>query len=140
MNGGVELVSQFGGFHRDDRVVIGSEFGHLRIIEKFVVAMPAPLGGSGRCAVRDDAIQPGAELRGAPELVEAALRTEVGVLHHVSRILLVAGQPKCQAVRIVICTANHFVERLALARNRPLDEIVDGGIHEFGPAISPSVT
>ena len=58
----------------------------------FFVTMTVALGQVGRGRVGHDAVEPGTEARVTPEPPDASISPEVGVLHHVSCVLFIAGE------------------------------------------------
>jgi hypothetical protein len=136
----VELTPERIDIGLGGRVGLGTHIGHVSLVGQLVVVVTAPLARGRRRAVRNDAIEPCRELGVAAEPIEAAIGTEVSVLHDISRIFLVAGESQGQPIRISIRTAHHLVERFTFARNGPLDEFVHFGVWKVRPAGAATVT
>src|SRR2546423_4925460 len=81
------------------------------IVERVGPVAAAPLSHRGRGVGRDP-VQPRRELRVAAEPAYRLPGAEVGLLHHVARILLVPGQPEGERVRRGVGLADQFLERL----------------------------
>ena len=109
--------SRLAGGRGVGRAPAGSDSGRVSITGASRRA--ARRGGAGPTpevrgrAVGSDAVQPGGELRVAAELAQPSEGPQVRLLHHVARVLLVAGQPVGERVRV-------RVRRLAPARRRPI--------------------
>src|SRR5438132_13251756 len=86
------------------------DFGAL-IVERVGPVAAAPLGHRGRSVGRDP-VQPRGELRVAAEAAYGLPGAEVSLLHHVARVLLVAGEPEGQRVRGDVGLADQLLERL----------------------------
>src|SRR5439155_17749062 len=123
------------------------------IVERVGPVAAAPLGHRGRRVGRDP-VQPRGELRVAAEAAYGLPGAEVGLLHHVARILLVPGEPEGKGVGRDVGLADQFLERLLVTvagggdqlllaqRASPVVSIPlrlrDGG-QRYAAAVRPSV-
>ena len=80
------------------------------VVGQLVVTVPFALAHVGGGAVRGDAVHPGGELRVAAEAPQASVGTEIRLLHHVTRVLFIAGEPEGQGVRIEIRDLDQLIE------------------------------
>ncbi len=136
----VDLVPKVDEIGLQCRIVIGSLLNDERLVRQLFVAVAASLPSGRRRTVGDDPVQPRAELCIAAETIEASVGPQVGVLHHISSILLIARETERQPERIAMSPVHHLVERLALTRHGSLDEFVHGGVFEVGPVVGRGVT
>ena len=85
--------------------------------------MPAPLLHERRRGVGRDAVHPRRELRLAAELPDALPGPQVCLLHHVARVLLVAGETARERERVDEGVPHQLVERLSVAAASGADQL-----------------
>jgi hypothetical protein len=93
----------------------------LTLVEGIVPVPAAPARVVGG-AVRGDPVQPGRELRVAPELLQAAVGAQVRVLDHIARVLFIGDEAQREAVGVAVRDPDQLVEGRAISALRGLDE------------------
>jgi hypothetical protein len=124
LHGSGELSHPYGRLGR--RLGLGVERRLDRLVDRVerLGATPAPLlhqrgGGVGR-----DAVHPRRELGVPSELSDALPGSEIRLLHHVSRVLLVGRQPHGERVGVDVGAAHQLVERGPVAAASRVDQPV----------------
>src|SRR5438552_2230975 len=70
-------------------VDLGPAVGEHSVVDELLVAVPGALGEERGGAVGGDPVHPRRELSVAAEPLQSPISPEIGLLHHVARILLV---------------------------------------------------
>ena len=104
--------------------MIGIEIGQRCVVQQLVVAVARPPAEVGGRAVGSDAVQPRGELRVAAKPLQPPEGSQIRLLHHVSRILLISGEAIRERVRIGVRDAHQLLEGLVVA-------VASGG-HQLG--------
>ena len=95
----------------------------LEVVGEGFRAMAAPALDVARGRVRGDPVEPGGKGRVAAELPDALPGPEVSLLHHVARVLLVAGETTRERERVDEGAPHQLVERLAVAATGGTDQL-----------------
>jgi len=109
-------------------VALGPHLENLELVVELEVRGSSAFGNQRRGAVHGDAMQPSAERGVAAELAQRAERSQVGLLEHVARIVLVADEAEGQRVALGRRGTHELLERcpITIARKRDLcGEVVD---------------
>ena len=136
----IELLAQVSSLGAHDRVAVGMSIDDSCVVDELFVAMTTASAQMRRGGVGNDAIQPGAEARIAPEAADAAVGPQIGVLHHVSCVFLVPGESNGKTERVAVGETNQLVERFAFAGGGSFDQHGHVLIRTFRPGSSRQVT
>src|SRR5581483_4921882 len=111
---GLERFGQPRALGGDVRPQLGVDLGPLIdqrvVVREVLVPVARTTGQVRRRAVGRDAIEPRGEGRVATEALEALVGPQIRVLHHVSRILLVPGEPVGERVRLGVRRSHQLIE------------------------------
>ena len=104
------------------------------MLGQLVVAVPAAPTEVGGGAVGGDPVHPGGELGVATEARQPPVGPEVGLLGHVTGVLLVAGQAQREGVGVAVGVGDQLLEGRDVAGPRPVDE----GAQRIAVGVAPS--
>ena len=127
------------GALRDE--LLGAGVDGLEVVVEGLDPVPARRWTLLAAAFGGDAVQPGREGRVAAELPDALPGPEVCLLHHVARVLLVAGEPTRERERVDEGAPHQFVERLAVTAAGGPDQLgLVQPVLLMGTRFDPAVT
>ena len=103
--------------------LLGAGVDGLEVVVERDRALAAPALQVARGGVRGDPVEPRGEGRVAAELPDALPGPEVCLLHHVARVLLVAGEAPRERERVDESAPHQLVERLSVATTGGADQL-----------------